>query len=270
MLAGETVAVAERRLQDRIAAASNDRDSAQQTLGEVRSAEASAKAALKSAREESARVKDIAEQQSSDFAAVLERNQLTAPEIEAAAATEADREEEEMALQALSDAVTGAQAALQNRKTDLARHEASDRPALLGEELAEALQRARAERIGAEERKSEIDGRIASDDGLRSRTAALRARHADWQRGAEPWLKLGSLIGDANGNRFCRYAQGLTLDRLLVAANARLSDLKPRYALQRGGGGGFRLARSFQFGPGSFSPGKPACDRAPRWRNQPC
>lgn len=237
LLAGETVAAVELRLHDRIAAASNDRDSAQQTLGEVRAAEASAKAALTSSREEATRLKDIAEQQSSDFAAALERGQLTATEIEAAAATEADREEEEMALQALSDAVTGAQAALQSRKTDLARHKASDRPALLGEELAEALQRARAERSAAEERKSEIDGRIASDDSLRSRTAALRARHADWRKEAEPWLKLGSLIGDANGNRFRRYAQGLTLDRLLVAANARLFDLKPRYALQRGGGG---------------------------------
>lgn len=120
LLAGDTVAAVERRLQDRITAASDDRDSAKQTLSEARSAEASAKAALTSSREESARLKEIAEQQSSDFSGALGRSQLTAMQIETAAATEGDREEEEKALQALSDAVTGAQAGLQSRKVDLA------------------------------------------------------------------------------------------------------------------------------------------------------
>lgn len=39
------------------------------------------------------------------------------------------------------------------------------------------------------------------------------------------------------GNKFRRFAQGLTLDRLLGHANARLAELKPRYELQRGTGG---------------------------------
>jgi exonuclease SbcC len=237
LLSGKAVVEVESDLQNRVSAATNDRDTARQKLGEVQTAQAAAKSAVEVTRDEAARLSNIAEQQSTDFAAALARSELTAPEIESAAANESDREAEELALQALSDAITGAQATLQGRRGDLTRHDASDRPALLGDALTEAIQQAASERGAAEERKSEIDGRIASDDSLRNRTAALRARHAAWQKEAEPWLKLGSLIGDANGNRFRRYAQGLTLDRLLVAANARLSDLKPRYALQRGGGG---------------------------------
>lgn len=237
LLSGETVAAVELDLQNRIAAATHNRDTARQKLGEAQTAQASAKSAVEATHDEAARVSNVAEQQSTDFSTALARSELTASEVEAAAANESIREAEELALQALSDAITGAQATLQGRRGDLARHEASDRPALLGDVLTEAIQQAASERSAAQERKSEIDGRIASDDSLRSRTAALRARHTTWQKEAEPWLKLGSLIGDANGNRFRRYAQGLTLDRLLVAANARLSDLKPRYALQRGGGG---------------------------------
>ena len=41
------------------------------------------------------------------------------------------------------------------------------------------------------------------------------------------------LIGDANGNNFANFAQGLTLQNLLVFANRRLKNLSDRYLLDK-------------------------------------
>jgi exonuclease SbcC len=72
---------------------------------------------------------------------------------------------------------------------------------------------------------------------VRIRTAALRSDLETATSAATVWLTLDGLIGDATGKKFRNFAQGLTLDRLLVHANARLVDLKPRYSLARGEGG---------------------------------
>ena len=47
------------------------------------------------------------------------------------------------------------------------------------------------------------------------------------------WAKLAELIGSHDGRAFRVFAQSLTLDRLLSAANHHLRDLAPRYRLQR-------------------------------------
>lgn len=47
----------------------------------------------------------------------------------------------------------------------------------------------------------------------------------------EKWSLMKKLIGDANGNNFANFAQGLTLQNLLVFANKRLSHLSDRYLL---------------------------------------
>ena len=47
----------------------------------------------------------------------------------------------------------------------------------------------------------------------------------------EKWGLLDKFIGDANGNTFANFAQGLTLQNLLVLANHRLKELSERYLL---------------------------------------
>jgi exonuclease SbcC len=47
------------------------------------------------------------------------------------------------------------------------------------------------------------------------------------------WEKLNYLIGSADGKKFRRYAQGLTLDYLIQLANSHLLKLNDRYVLQR-------------------------------------
>ncbi len=49
----------------------------------------------------------------------------------------------------------------------------------------------------------------------------------------DDWSYLNSLIGSAEGDKFRRYAQGLTLDCLVSLANQQLDKLHGRYLLQR-------------------------------------
>ena len=48
------------------------------------------------------------------------------------------------------------------------------------------------------------------------------------------WVKLNEMVGSANGDKFAKFAQGITLDQLIYLANKHLEILSPRYELQRG------------------------------------
>jgi exonuclease SbcC len=47
------------------------------------------------------------------------------------------------------------------------------------------------------------------------------------------WVKLNDMIGSATGDKFAKFAQGITLDQLIYLANRHLTILSPRYELQR-------------------------------------
>ncbi len=49
------------------------------------------------------------------------------------------------------------------------------------------------------------------------------------------WVKLNDMIGSATGDKFAKFAQGITLDQLIYLANKHLEILSPRYELQRAG-----------------------------------
>lgn len=54
----------------------------------------------------------------------------------------------------------------------------------------------------------------------------------------EKWSLVNNLIGDASGNKFANFAQGLTLRNLLVLTNKRLKHLSERYILDKPSPGG--------------------------------
>ena len=63
----------------------------------------------------------------------------------------------------------------------------------------------------------------------------------------EKWSLLTNMIGDANGNKFANFSQGLTLQNLLVFANHRLKNLSDRYLLDKPKDGGpLRVVDLFQ------------------------
>lgn len=47
------------------------------------------------------------------------------------------------------------------------------------------------------------------------------------------WVKLNEMIGSSSGDKFAKFAQGITLDQLIYLANQHLKILSPRYELQR-------------------------------------
>jgi len=47
------------------------------------------------------------------------------------------------------------------------------------------------------------------------------------------WAKMQELIGSADGNKFAKFAQGITLDQLISLANQHLNNLSQRYTLVR-------------------------------------
>ena len=57
----------------------------------------------------------------------------------------------------------------------------------------------------------------------------IEAADREFQR----WNRLSALIGSGNGAVFARFAQGLTLERLVAVANRHLSQLSPRYSMRR-------------------------------------
>lgn len=80
---------------------------------------------------------------------------------------------------------------------------------------------------------------MLSDDALRrTGLASLYAEIKTCELNYDDKAYLHSLIGSKDGNKFRRFAQGLTLDNLVYLANQQLSRLHVRYLLQRKIGAG--------------------------------
>jgi DNA repair protein SbcC/Rad50 len=77
---------------------------------------------------------------------------------------------------------------------------------------------------------------LRADDVARARRSRAAAALASFDQAALPFEQLDDLIGSSDGKKLRDFAQSLTLDRLLTAANRHLDDLAPRYQLERVGG----------------------------------
>lgn len=60
-----------------------------------------------------------------------------------------------------------------------------------------------------------------------------QAEMIEQQKNFEVLIKLNEMIGSADGNKFAKFAQGITLDQLIQLANKHLAVLSERYELQR-------------------------------------
>ena len=101
------------------------------------------------------------------------------------------------------------------------------------ENIATQLQALEAERTTVAERMGAHRARL-DDDGLRRASQqALLEQIAAQTRDSDLWQRLDGLIGSARGDKFRKFAQGLTLDHLLHLANQHLNRLHGRYLLRR-------------------------------------
>ncbi|MBP5232819.1 MAG: hypothetical protein J6333_05375, partial [Planctomycetes bacterium] len=76
---------------------------------------------------------------------------------------------------------------------------------------------------------------IEANRSAQEKSAAAARELAELQAEAGRWKELDKLIGgDANTNRFGRYAQQITVRQLVALANRELARLSPRYELRAG------------------------------------
>lgn len=84
-----------------------------------------------------------------------------------------------------------------------------------------------------EEQSYQLRKQLDGDEQARLQSQQLHDRYQKQQQQSEVWEQLNQLIGSASGAKFRTFAQQLTLDKLLFEANRQLTELAPRYQLQR-------------------------------------
>ncbi len=154
-------------------------------------------------------------------------------------------EDQQVRLRALKDsleqALTKAKALKTSCETHLAEMKAEPRTdmtlAQLEEQYREASEKAQDMRISQGELRAQLQG----DDQRRQNQQALYEDIANKQGAYDLWQHLNSLIGSADGARFRKFAQGLTLDHLIYLANQQLQRLHGRYQLRRRDAGELEL-----------------------------
>lgn len=100
-------------------------------------------------------------------------------------------------------------------------------------ELEEQLSRLDVERRTLSEQLGAQRALLISDEQRRVSQQALFAQITAQTSESDIWQRLDSLIGSARGDKFRKFAQGLTLDHLLHLANRHLARLHGRYLLRR-------------------------------------
>ncbi|WP_318378565.1 exonuclease subunit SbcC [Enterobacter sp.] len=126
---------------------------------------------------------------------------------------------------------------LAQAESALAQHQAT-RPVALAEETSiDVLAAQIAERTQAlrdnTTRQGEIRQQLRADADNRQHQLSLLAAIEQASAHVEDWSYLNAMIGSKEGDKFRKFAQGLTLDNLVWLANNQLTRLHGRYLLKR-------------------------------------
>lgn len=144
----------------------------------------------------------------------------------------------------LSQALQQSETLLTQASRHLAQHQ-QQVPADLPEDrqqLSERLVSQRQQLKDTLSMQGELRQQLQADDRYRLEQQTLIAEIDSCQRELADWDQLNQLIGSASGDRFRRFAQGLTLDHLVFLANQQLTRLHGRYLLKRQSGETLELA----------------------------
>ncbi|WON76229.1 exonuclease subunit SbcC [Serratia sp. UGAL515B_01] len=101
------------------------------------------------------------------------------------------------------------------------------------EQLTTALNRLAEQLKALQLHQGEISNQLSSNAQRRLNQQSLFEQIAQSQQQYDDWSQLNQLIGSKDGDKFRKFAQGLTLDHLVYLANRQLSRLHGRYLLQR-------------------------------------
>ncbi|NEM97072.1 AAA family ATPase [Pontibacter burrus] len=81
--------------------------------------------------------------------------------------------------------------------------------------------------------RAKLEQLLEQDKQQRDKNQELAAKLQMQLQECHRWGQLADLIGSADGNKFSRFAQGLTLARLVELANRHLQKLNDRYRIQK-------------------------------------
>jgi DNA repair protein SbcC/Rad50 len=138
-------------------------------------------------------------------------------------------------------ALTEAQALVLSSSQQLVQLQALPHSALSLELLDEQLQAVATQLRSLTQRQGEIRAQLQSDDARRLGQQSLFMTISAKQHEYDLWQQLNSLIGSADGAKYRKFAQGLTLDHLVYLANQQLERLHGRYQLARRSSGELEL-----------------------------
>ncbi|MBH3340984.1 AAA family ATPase [Pseudomonas mendocina] len=159
-----------------------------------------------------------------------------------AALLDDDERERLTALQArLQQALTEATTLLAAADAQWQQLSAAAQTELTLVELDEQLQALQLALRELSQRQGELRAQLQADDARRSSQQALFAEIAAQESEHALWQQLNGLIGSADGAKFRKFAQGLTLDHLIHLANRQLTRLHGRYQLARKSSGELEL-----------------------------
>jgi DNA repair protein SbcC/Rad50 len=159
----------------------------------------------------------------------------------AALLDEAQRGALQQLRQRLDKALSDAQALASATAQQLATLQASPATSLGLAQLDEQLLALSAQLKALSERQGEIRAQLQGDDARRQGQQSLFAAISTKQGEYDLWQQLNSLIGSADGAKYRKFAQGLTLDHLVYLANQQLERLHGRYQLARRSSGELEL-----------------------------
>lgn len=143
--------------------------------------------------------------------------------------------------QRLDKALSAALALQAAAAQQLAALQAAPATALGAEALDEQLLGVNGQLKTLSQRQGEIRAQLQGDDARRQGQQSLFAEISVKQAEYDVWQQLNSLIGSADGAKYRKFAQGLTLDHLVYLANQQLERLHGRYQLARRSSGELEL-----------------------------
>ncbi|MBO1520125.1 AAA family ATPase [Oceanisphaera pacifica] len=143
----------------------------------------------------------------------------------------------EQALHKAQTLAEQAQQAADTAKADLGELDPSTAPA-----LQEHIQDCQAQYNAQHQQIGGWRAQLDTNTQRRARQQALFDDISAQQQSLQLWEQLNHLIGSADGAKYRRFAQGLTLEHLVQLANQRLARLHGRYQLARQAGGELELS----------------------------
>ncbi|WP_192821410.1 SbcC/MukB-like Walker B domain-containing protein [Rufibacter sp. LB8] len=156
-------------------------------------------------------------------------------DLQAILLPEAEARALRMEQEQLQKALTQLEHSLQETSAELTLEKARHLTELTLEEVVPQILALEEEKKELLAQNTRVQVRLQQDTQLREKHRQLTQQLGTQKTEAERWQRLAALIGSSDGKRFSKYAQSLTLARLVELGNRHLHRLNDRYRILKSG-----------------------------------